>query len=159
MSALALTRTSVSHHLRRLEEVNAVSSVRQGRRLALFPKEVQHRAERSALGLLRHATTRLILEELCREPTRSWRELARRLDMTAHTVRWHVTRLHKEGVIHVLGRDGVFRGHVVHIHPVVRASLARETGLGGLPFSPTGPSVPLPNPPVPDGLGLVNPLR
>lgn len=122
--ALNLTRNAIAHHLRSLERLQTVSQVRQGRRLLLFPSAVKAPAQRFALGLLRRSTANAILRELVAEPNLPWRALARRLDMSPHTIRWHVQRLQDEGFIVVLSRL-TERGHIVHVHPAVRTQADR----------------------------------
>lgn len=117
---LGLTRTSLSHHLRALQNMRLVATVRQGRRLLVFPHSVNRPAERSVLGLMRLASARTVLMGLYNDPTMSFRKLAKQLGMTPHSVRWHVNRLSSQGLIHVLSMG---RGHTVHFHPGVRASL------------------------------------
>lgn len=136
-TALHLTRNAIAHHIRSLERNQAVSQMRQGRRLLLFPTTVKAPAQRLALGLLRRSTAIAILRQLVVEPSIPWRVLAHRLDLAPHTVRWHVKRLREDGSIVVLPRmTGL--GHVVHVHPVVRAHAIATVPhlLGPSPIAP-----------------------
>lgn len=121
--SIGLTRTALAHHLRALERDKLVSSVRQGRRVLLFPSSITRPAERSVLGLLRQASARAVLEALYVHPTESFRKVAIRLGMAPHTLRWHVQRLQEQGIIHVLQHGMGGKSHTLHFHPSVRESL------------------------------------
>lgn len=121
--SIGLTRTALAHHLRALERDKLVSSVRQGRRVLLFPSSITRPAERSVLGLLRQASARAVLEALYVNPTESFRKVAVRLGMAPHTLRWHVQRLQEQGIIHVLQHGMGGKSHTLHFHPSVRESL------------------------------------
>jgi predicted transcriptional regulator len=166
--SIGLTRTALAHHLRALERDKLVSSVRQGRRVLLFPSSITRPAERSVLGLLRQASARAVLEALYVNPTESFRKVAIRLGMAPHTLRWHVQRLQEQGIIHVLQHGLGGKSHTLHFHPSVRESL-RGLVPGGrseeapaeaaaLSERPPAPAPPAPAPPQDAGQVIDFPL-
>lgn len=139
---IGLTRTAAIYHVRNLSKRGYLSCVRQGRRVMHFVPDATRPPERTMLGLLRLTTVRTVLDELHRDPGVSWRTLARKLDMAPHTIRWHVSRLRREGVLEVLPRENGL-GREVRIHPTVRMHLqASPQGA-----TPVGPEVDSPMPP------------
>lgn len=121
--AMGLTRTSVVHHLRALVHRGEIGTERQGRRLLHFASSSPLPGPRSLLGMLRVDSTRRVVEAVHADPTRSVRSLARLLGLTPHTVRWHLGRLEREGLLQVHGR--VLGPRRIDLHPAMRQALGQ----------------------------------
>lgn len=121
---MGLSRSATVHHVRRLVRRQFLVVVPQGRRAAHFVADhsLKH-TERTLLSLLRQQTTRTILGEIQREPTIAWNELARRLRVGSHSIRWHIARLRRAGLVevHPDGDDG--RSHRVALLPELQRHL------------------------------------
>jgi predicted transcriptional regulator len=125
---LGLSRSATVHHVRRLIRRGVLVAVRQGRRASHFVAEHPLKTnERSLLSLIRLTTTKNILAELSREPTLAWNEIARRLRIGAHSVRWHISRLRREGVLEV-HPEGEGRAHRVAVAPELLPHLSQSFG-------------------------------
>jgi predicted transcriptional regulator len=119
---LGLTRNGAGYHVRKLVRRGLVRTLRQGRRVLHFPHEVEEPHVQSQLGVLRLRTVATIVEELRADPSLSWRKLARKLGFSTHTLRWHMARLEREGIVEVV-RDPVTDRHVVLIPKDILALL------------------------------------
>jgi len=118
---LGVTRTAAVYHVRRLERRGLIVALEQGNRRLHFPAQDATPIQRSLLGLLRLRTARCVAEALHSDPTVGWRELARRLRLAPHTIRWHVARLEEHGLLRVSAESG--RKHYASLHPDMAAAL------------------------------------
>jgi predicted transcriptional regulator len=114
---MGLSRSATVHHVRRMVRRQLLLVVPQGRRVAHFVADQTLKSnERTLLSLLRQETTRTILDEIQKEPTVAWNELARRLNVGSHSIRWHIARLRRAGLIE-LAPESDGRSHRVSLLP------------------------------------------
>jgi DNA-binding MarR family transcriptional regulator len=134
---MGLSRSAAVHQIRRMVRRQLLVVVRQGRRASHFiADEPLKTAERTLFSLMRLPTARAILDEITRTPTISWNELARRLNVGGHSIRWHVARLMRNGLIEVVPEaDG--RAHRVTVCQDVQRHLP---GLAPPSMGPLSPS-------------------
>jgi predicted transcriptional regulator len=90
---LKLGTGEAQHHLRHLDDADAIESVRDGDYRRFFPAGQFSPFEQTALGYLRRETTRGMLIELLREPDATGTGLAERLDVSRATVSKHASDL------------------------------------------------------------------
>lgn len=125
--AVGLNRTAVAHHVATLRRCNLAGCQRQGRRVLHFPV-LGLPAAPTLLGLLRLDGARRVLLALAEDPNRSVRALARALGIAPHSVRWHVARFEREGLVQVHG--GLVGPRRFELNRAVLELLASE-GLAG----------------------------
>lgn len=89
----------LSHHLRKLEQTDHVTAIRQSSFTAYFPHgEVDHRIIRAAPAM-RNDTAREILAAIQASPGCSMRDAAERAGVSHALAHYHVQRLRKNGVV------------------------------------------------------------
>jgi len=103
---LQLGTGEAQHHIRRLLDAGAITSVRDGDYRRFFVAGRFPEFERAALSALRRETPRRLLVELLREPGLSGAALADRLDVSRATVSRTTSDLAEAGL---LDRDGGLR--------------------------------------------------
>lgn len=96
---LKLGTGEAQHHLRQLDERNAVESYRDGDYRRFFPAGRFSEFEKVALGYLRRETPRGMLVELLADPEVSAGELADRLDVSGATVSKYAGELEEAGLL------------------------------------------------------------
>jgi predicted transcriptional regulator len=133
--AVGLTRTAVAHHFQTLRRADLAGCQRQGRRLLHFPV-LPLPAPPTLLGLLRLDGARRVLEALAADPERSVRSVARHLGMAPHSVRWHLARFEREGLL--ANRRSLVGPRRFEIDPRVRALLGPAAAAEDDDASPEG---------------------
>lgn len=98
--ALAMDRTTAEHHLRVLHEFGAVERKRAGPRTHWFKNGgAFNEAQKREAIVLAHSKTRAVFEASSREPHATLAALARTTGIPLSTVRWHLLRLQRLGVL------------------------------------------------------------
>lgn len=120
---VGVSRTATVYHVRKLTKAGTLGTARVGRRVVHFMVARSAEFPGVACGMVRLPTVAPLLSTLIRKPEISWRELARRLSLTVQTIRWHVGRLEKMGLLSV--RPTASGGHMVILSDqLLRASIA-----------------------------------
>lgn len=96
---LQLGTGETQHHLRRLEDVDAVERYRDGDYKRFVTAGRFDEFEKTALGYLRRETPRGMLIELLRDPTASASDLAGELGVSAPTISKYAGELEEEGLL------------------------------------------------------------
>lgn len=96
---LALGTGETQHHLRRLEEADAVESHRDGDYRRFFPSGRFSTYEQTALGYLRRDTPRGMVIALLREPGARGSALAEQLSVSPPTISKYATELAEAGLL------------------------------------------------------------
>lgn len=96
---LQLGTGETQHHLRRLEELDAIERFRDGDYKRFVPADRFDEYEKHALGYLRRETPRGMLIELLLTPDASAGDLATSLDVSAPTVSKYAGELEEAGLL------------------------------------------------------------
>lgn len=96
---LKLGTGETQHHLRRLEQVDAVESVKDGDYRRYFPANRFSAFEQQALGYLRRETPRGMIVTLLRTPDATGVDLAESLDVSRPTVSKYAAELNDAGLL------------------------------------------------------------
>lgn len=96
--ALDVSRSTVEHHVDKLEDADLVVVERISGCRRVYPIGLLTRDQRRACGLLRSPETRRALRSIREEPA-GVRELARRLDLAPSTASHHVEKLREAGLV------------------------------------------------------------
>ncbi|GGL72636.1 winged helix-turn-helix transcriptional regulator [Halocalculus aciditolerans] len=96
---LHLGTGEAQHHLRHLQQSNAVESHKDGDYRRFFPAERFSAFEKVALGYLRRDTPRGMVLALLRDPDLSGRDLAAELGVSAATVSKYAAELEAAGLL------------------------------------------------------------
>jgi len=98
-SALSLPVGLAQYHLGVLVKAGLVSFIRDGRYKRFFPSKKFSRKEMLTISLLRHKTTRKILEVLLNKKQLSHGELAYEVSITSQALTWQMKRLGKTAFV------------------------------------------------------------
>jgi predicted transcriptional regulator len=103
---LGLSIGLAEFHLGVLKKAGLISFIRDGRYKRFFESKKFSQKEKELISLLRHDTTRSILETLLEGKKISHGELAYQLAITSQGLTWQMNRLKKDGVIQE-SKDGM----------------------------------------------------
>jgi len=98
-TGLSITIGTAEFHLGILKKAGLISFVRDGKYKRFFATKRFSAREIKLISLLRHKTTREILEIIATEKTVSHCKLASNLSISSQGLTWQMNRLRKEGVI------------------------------------------------------------
>lgn len=96
---MAVSESTLRHHLRKLVEADLVVRWETGGYVCYFRQGSAGPDERAALARLRSSTARTVLAALGSNQPDSQRALARSLDLAPSTVHYHVRQLGKAGLV------------------------------------------------------------
>jgi DNA-binding MarR family transcriptional regulator len=95
---------TIQYHLQLLECSGAVACLRSSRRCWVFPQGVQA-ADQRAVAMLRNGRMWTLAQSLLRQPRLTKEELASGLSISPRTLREHLDRLAREGLVSVASGD------------------------------------------------------
>lgn len=108
--ALDIHLTTAIYHLEVLEDRGRIEGIRQGRSTLYFENHRRYgRMEKRVLTALRKDTTSDLLALVADNPGIHCAELARRMDLSRTSVKWHTDRLLDEGLLVDDRRGGMLR--------------------------------------------------
>lgn len=104
-SQLGLSIGLAEFHLGVLKKAGLISFIRDGRYKRFFESKKFSQKEMKIISLLRHDTTRSIIETMLGGKKISHGKLAHQLSITSQGLTWQMNRLKNEGVIQVSKED------------------------------------------------------
>jgi len=131
---VGLSHSTVSYHLKILEESGAVLAKRDGRVVRYYTASQFQDVNRRLEPLVKRARVVAILKLIDAEPNLVPFNIAKRLEVSVPTIMWHLQKLQAYGAITMEKRNGHYD---ITLRPEVRASLARQNGH---PPEPPAPS-------------------
>lgn len=112
--------STVMHHVRKLERLDAVRTANVGGRRCVFPTGARLTPATLSLPLLRREAPRRVLLAISEAPGTLQRDVARRLGLDEATVSHHARRLEAAGLLETRVRG---REHALFLTPVARELL------------------------------------
>lgn len=100
-NALSIPTGTLSWHLRVLEAEGLLEKVKFGGRVIFFPRYLRNAKIEKALLLLRNENVRRIFDIVASNPGISQSEIVERFGLHQDTMRWHMKRMIKAGLIRV----------------------------------------------------------
>ncbi len=125
---LDLSTTNVLWHLRKLEDADLVKGKKLEGYKVFYPVKEGELGQRKAMAMsvLRNENARGILEYVAVEPGAHQRQIARALDVNHGTVRWHLRKMMKTGLVSKIERDHAIQYYVSELGADL---LAEEAGI------------------------------
>lgn len=127
---LEYAKGTIQYHLRWLESHDLVESEADGDLTRYYPARTLDQTEKTTLSALRRQYSRQIIAHLAADGPLTTSDLADRIEKSASTVSWHLSRLHEAGLVEKR-RDGRFvnydladREHVLRLYATYEESFA-----------------------------------